>query len=177
MMTLRPVRLPEDASALCQLDTAFTTKRVYRVQATGLSFALELETITPPITKSFDLSSEVGEDRLWKFGVVAETHDTLVGFAAARHERWNNRTALWHLYVTPNHRGIGLGKLLLAQVENYARQQNSRGLWLETSNVNYAAIQFYRHQGFVWCGLDESLYAPESEGAGETALYFFKNLS
>ena len=49
-----------------------------------------------------------------------------------------------------------------------------RCVWLETSNLAYPAIQFYRGVGFELCGLDASLY--EGEQAGETALYFMRPL-
>jgi len=38
------------------------------------------------------------------------------------------------------------------------------------------AIRFYRAEGFSLCGLDTALYDPTGPGAGETALYFMKNL-
>ena len=33
--------------------------------------------------------------------------------------------------------------------------------------MNYPAIQFYQRMGFVWCGLDRSLYDPGGDAAGE----------
>jgi ribosomal protein S18 acetylase RimI-like enzyme len=80
------------------------------------------------------------------------------------------------LYVAPGQRGMGLGRRLLAAVEAYARTRQAHYLWLETSNLNFPAIQFYRRVGFQLCGLDQTLYAPDSDAAGETALYFAKAL-
>ena len=99
----------------------------------------------------------------------------IVGFAAVRFEAWNRRAALWHLYVAPAQRGRGIGRALLAAVTDYALRVGARCLWLETSSVNYPAIQFYQRMGFAWCGLDQSLYAPDGEAAGETALFFARN--
>jgi ribosomal protein S18 acetylase RimI-like enzyme len=39
-----------------------------------------------------------------------------------------------------------------------------RCLWLETENVNYPAIGFYRRAGFRLCGLDDILYRPGDPG-------------
>lgn len=175
MTTIRPIRLPADQRAILQLDTSFTTERIYRVNATATSFTLSEEAVQP-IQKAFALDHEFGDDRMWEYGLVAEDQEALVGFAAVRLEQWNRRAALWHLYVAPQQRGNGLGRRLLAAAERYARTSGARCLWLETSNVNYPAIQFYRQVGFTLCGLDQTLYEPDGDAAGETALYFAKNL-
>jgi ribosomal protein S18 acetylase RimI-like enzyme len=170
-MMLRPIDLPADQHAVLQIDTSFTTDRVYRIQATPDSFTL-LEEVIAPFHKSFSLEGELDDDRLWEHGIVAENRGAIVGFAAVRTEHWNRRAAIWHLYVAPGQRGTGLGRRLIDAVEDYARSNQARCLWLETSTVNYPAIQFYRHMGFSLCGLDQTLYAPDSDAAGETALYF-----
>jgi ribosomal protein S18 acetylase RimI-like enzyme len=172
MITIRPFQLPTDSQAVLQLDTSFRTSRVYDVQATSLAFTLVEEALPTPVRKAFSLEGELDADRLWEVGFVAQDDERIVGFAAARTERWNRRTAIWHLYVVPEQRGVGLGRRLLEAIESYARENQSRCLWLETSNLNYPAIQFYLHMGFQLCGLDQTLYAPDSEAAGETALYF-----
>lgn len=177
MITLRPIHLPGDRPAVLQLDTSFVTERVYRIRATSASFALVEDVISPSLHKSFALDREFGDDRMWEYGIVAEDQGTIVGFAAVRSEHWNRRAALWHLYVARHRRGTGLGRRLIDSVEEYARTTHARCLWLETSNVNYPAIQFYRHVGFTLCGLDRTLYSPDGDAAGETALYFARPIT
>lgn len=176
MITIRPVQLPADRGALLRLDTSFSTDRIYRVDATAASFTLVEELVQPPLRKAFSLEGELEADRLWDEGFVAQQGEQILGFAAARHERWNRRVALWHLYVAPRQRGGGLGRRLLEAVEGYARAHQARCLWLEVSSANCPAIQFYRSAGFTLCGLDQALYDPQSEAAGETALYFSRLL-
>ena len=177
MTTIRPIHLPADQGGVLQLDTSFTTDRVYRIHATSTSFTLFEDVVLPPLHKTFALDREFDDDRMWDYGIVAEDHDTIVGFAAARSERWNRRAAIWHLYVAPQQRGTGLGRRLIDAIEDYARTTQARCLWLETSNVNYPAIQFYRHVGFMLCGLDQTLYDPDGDAAGEAALYFARNIT
>src|SRR5262249_55920874 len=100
----------------------------------------------------------------------------LVGFAAARHETWNRRVVVLHLYVAAGHRGRGIGRALIDHLDGFARTVGARCLWLETQNVNYPAIQFYRRLGFRLCGLDESFYDPAGPAAGEVALFFVREL-
>nr|WP_276324238.1 GNAT family N-acetyltransferase [Symbiobacterium thermophilum] len=48
-------------------------------------------------------------------------------------------------------------RALVGSVEAFAAAVGARCLWLETSNLDDPAIQFYRRLGFRWCGLDVSL--------------------
>jgi ribosomal protein S18 acetylase RimI-like enzyme len=69
----------------------------------------------------------------------------------------------------------GSRRRLLDALDERARTSGARRLWLETQNVNYPAIQFYYRSGFRLCGLDDTLYDPESDptiGPDEVALFF-----
>lgn len=69
-----------------------------------------------------------------------------------------------------------MGSALLTAVEGSTIAHGARNLWIETQNVNYPAIQFYRRRGFELVGLDRSLYAPVSN-PGEVALFFSRALT
>lgn len=172
MIAIRPVRLPDDEAQLLALGRTFTTDRVYRIARTAHSFTLDEVSVRPPLRKEFPLADELGENRAWEHGFVAEEAGAIVGFAAFTHRPWNRRTELWHLYVAPAVRGQGVGRALVDTVVAAAREAGARCVWLETSTVAYPAIQFYRRLGFELCGLDLSLYEPASVAPGEAALYF-----
>ncbi len=176
--TLRPVRLPADRTALLALDRSFCTDRIYRVARTPASFVLEEQALPCPLCKDFPLADDLGDGaaRQWEDGLIAARDQELLGFAAWTHRRWNRRTELQHLYVAPQARQCGLGRVLVAAVATAAQRAGMRGLWLETSTLAYPAIQFYRRLGFVLCGVDLSLYDPAAVEAGETALYFYRPL-
>jgi ribosomal protein S18 acetylase RimI-like enzyme len=70
----------------------------------------------------------------------------------------------------------GSGPALIADGVQMAQYWRARCLWLETQNVNYAAIQFYQQLGFQWCGLDTTLYDSQESAAGEIALFFARPL-
>ncbi len=174
--TVRPVRLPGDRAAILALDRSFTTDRVYRVVRTPQSFTI-VETIAqPPVRKDFPLEADLGAGRVWEQGLVAERAGMVIGFAAFAQQRWNRRTELWHLYVAPQVRRQGVGRALVEAVIAAAKDTGMRCVWLETSNLAYPAIQFYRRMGFELCGPDASLYDPAGPAAGETALYFARPL-
>ena len=172
MVTIRPVRLPDDHAQLLALDRSFTTDRVYRVAQTAHAFTLEEVTARPPVRKDFPLADDLGADRAWEQGLVAERAGVVVGFAAVAYRRWNRRAELCHLYVARQQRGQGIGRALVEAVVAAARDAGMRCLWLETSNLAYPAIAFYWRVGLELCGLDESLYDPAGAAGGEIALYF-----
>jgi len=53
------------------------------------------------------------------------------------------------MYVRPAFRGIGLGKLMLAHLADYARQRGVDNLRLETGIHQVEAISLYERFGFV----------------------------
>ena len=178
MLTIRSAQWPQDAAVLSRLDTAFITERIYRPVREELSFRLVEETIQPPLRKQYQFDpSNPQEHQNWDFTALAEEDGVLAGFAAAQYVAWNRRVILWHLYVMPAFRRKNVGKRLLEAIENYAQSVQARCVWLETQNVNYPAIQFYRRCGFEFCGYDETLYDPATLAREEVALYFARPVS
>src|SRR6187431_1673125 len=99
MFSLREMHWPDDRDSLCALDISFTTDRIYRIVATGLSFALEEAPIVPALHKDYNLPKHVDNLSGFDYVVVAEEDNVLVGMAALEIEGWNRRGELWHLYV------------------------------------------------------------------------------
>ena len=177
-MIFRAARWPDDIAALSALDTALETECIYRPVREALSFRLTEKIVSPPLRKRYAFNpSDLQERRNWDYAVIAEQEGNLAGFAAAQYVEWNRRVILWHLYVAPNFRRQGVGTGLLGAVETFAQSKGARCLWLETQNVNYSAIQFYRNSGFHFCGFDESLYDPETVSNKEIALFFSRPVS
>ena len=171
MIVVRVARLADDEARIGRIDTSFTTDLVYRVARDGLGFRLEEEAVSPPIAKSYPISGLVQSDRLF----VAEDGGEVIGVAEVELGTWNRRAVVTHLYVSAPHRGKGAGRALLDALAERARQGGARCLWLETQNVNHAAVGFYRRVGMRLCGLDETFYDP-SEVPGEVALFFAREL-
>ncbi len=94
----------------------------------------------------------------------------MVGVAALAFEEWNRRAVISHLYVDRTERGRGVGSLMLAELRTRAYKLDARCLWVETQNINVPAIRFYEHRGFVFSGLDTTLYDTR-QIASEIALF------
>jgi len=52
-------------------------------------------------------------------------------------------------YVSPNHRGRGIGKSLLEKTNAWCRTRHARILRLDVSASNDAALELYQSNGFV----------------------------
>ncbi len=176
MVDLRKLRWPEDRLALLALDTSFSTGRINRVAATPNGFVMNEGSISPPLDRAFDLTGEVDQipamDEVW----IAEVDSRVVGLAALSFDRLDRRAIVQHLYVDRAFRRQGVGGALLDAVIARAGQEGLRCVWLETQDVNYDAVQFYRRAGFQWCGLDLSLDEHDGSPNDETAIFFMRNL-
>ena len=90
-------------------------------------------------------------DALEKPGValfVARDGATVVGTAALV-DNGDATAELKRMFVSPSARGLGVGSLLLAAVEDRARDLGVRVLRLETGLPQAAAIALYEKHGFA----------------------------
>ena len=169
IMEIRPLSWPADLPQLERLDTSFSTDIVYDVQSLPHGFAIVERRVTPSLLKQYPI---VWEDlRACTAAIVAEREGVLLGVAALQHVAWNRRAAVAHLYVDRPARGQGIGARLVRDLHIRAKALHARCLWVETQNMNAPAIHFYERCGFVFSGLDLSLYDPQ-DTAGDIALYF-----
>jgi ribosomal protein S18 acetylase RimI-like enzyme len=172
-VTVRPAVFPDDADAIARIDTSFTTDTIYEVRLDSDSFRIDATSVVPPVTKTFPIDGISGW-RAWERAWVASDDDgTVCGFCAVRDQQWNRQLVLWHLYVDRAARGRGFGHDLLETAVADAGQHGARFVWLETSNLDYPAVQWYRRHGFELVGLDMIRYEP-TYAAGEVALYMAK---
>ncbi len=168
-MEVRPLSWPADLPQLERLDTSFSTDVVYDVQSLTHGFAIAERVVTPALLKQYPI---VWEDlRACTAAIVAEREGVLIGAAALQYVAWNRRAAVAHLYVDRTARRQGIGARLVRDLQIRAKALHARCLWVETQNVNAPAIRFYKRCGFVFSGLDLSLYDPRNT-AGDIALYF-----
>ena len=77
---------------------------------------------------------------------VAQHNQTLAGFAHATLDGTDCK--LDKLYVHPDSQRQGIGRALLAAVQDWARAQHARRLWLQVNRGNTQAVAAYQKQGF-----------------------------
>lgn len=172
----------EDAEAVEALDGSFTTATVFRVEIAEDGFTLREIAVDRPLTKVFpedesdrdDDEDDGGpEDQDSPTFLALGADGSLAGFVSVSYAPWNRRLTIEDIEVAPGHRGRGVGRMLMARAEEFARERGAGQVWLEVTNINAPAIHAYRRMGFSLCGLDTSLYEFTSS-AGEHALYMSK---
>ena len=92
------------------------------------------------------------------------------GYVEFDTEEWNNRLRMTQLLVKPEYRGCGVGKFLVDFVKGVASEREYRIIVLETQNYNVPAIDFYRSQGFTFCGGNVYFYSNEDIDDDEVML-------
>jgi ribosomal protein S18 acetylase RimI-like enzyme len=172
---VRVAQTQHDLDGISKISRAYSTDRIYRVRRNELGFWLDEEPVSPPVHKIYPDPSPELSDRL----LVATAGPEVVGYGELQFNSWNDRAEIEGLIVSGDFRGRGIGRLLIQALDKRARRERSaRCLWLETQNINYPAVGFYRRLGFRLCGLDETLYRPGMPGMvpGEVAIYFSRDL-
>jgi len=104
------------------------------------------------------------------FALVALQNDEPVGIGAFFIIGNNAEVEIKRMYVPPTHRGKGISKLVLQELENWARDKKIPYAKLETGDKNVTAISLYKKAGY----LRIDLYEPYLERAD--SLCFGKKL-
>ena len=174
-LAVRDLKWPADRAAVARLDTSFTTDAIYKVRRTATGFELETQSVVPPLSKAFEIEDLDSDDRPWDKAFVAVLDGEVSGFAAVGFKSWNKRLTLWHLYVQPGARRQGLARALVDRALDEGRKRQAVRLWLETTSLNYPAVQAYQRLGLELCGMDTTLY-DATKADGEIALFMSRRI-
>ncbi len=164
-----------DRAGVMALETVFETPTIYDVVVGARRIELVEKRLERPLVKRYPIGDAFASWAPWDTAWVAEVDGAITGFAAAEYEAWHSRLILWHLYVSPASRGLGIARDLMTRVEAHGRARGATHVWLETSNVNVPGIAAYERLGYALCGADVLFYQ-DLPYADERALYFAKQL-
>ena len=90
--------------------------------------------------------------------LVAEVDGEPAGLAWGRIDREDPEVAyLYQMWVAPDHRGLGAGKLLLEAVIAWAKEKNASYLVLGVTYRDSPAMRLYQRAGFAPVGQPEPL--------------------
>jgi ribosomal protein S18 acetylase RimI-like enzyme len=89
-------------------------------------------------------------------GYLAHHQEEYCGIAAAFFKEQNPQHAeLVSMWVAPEHRHTGTGRLLVEAIESWARKTGAYTLQLMVTSNNLSAIAFYQRLGFTPTGRTE----------------------
>jgi GNAT superfamily N-acetyltransferase len=161
---------PFDSTLLSEYETipiAFEVRSFFQVELleNGLGgLRLIEQPVSPPYLKDYDACEDCPptawprqfDMRNWGLLLARQGPGAApVGAAAIA---WNTNgvnmlegrhdlAVLWDIRVRPEHRGQGIGTILLRHAADWARQRGCTQLKIETQNVNVPACRFYASQG------------------------------
>lgn len=167
---------PDDSAAIAAIDASYSSEQIHRVEFSGLGISIRQSKVAPAYQKTMVVPDLVAEVQAASKSAVVEIDSRVCAVAAIQLEAWNRRAILRHFYVDKSKRRTGIGSELLGFLLWKAANRGARCLWVETQNTNDPAIQFYLKNGFQFCGVDSSLYAPEGAAPAECAMYFVHDL-
>ncbi|MGD0818251.1 MAG: GNAT family N-acetyltransferase [Methanomassiliicoccales archaeon] len=102
--------------------------------------------------------------------LVCEIEGSVVGYAAAYAEP-EVRTRVLSLAVDTGHRGMGIGRRLMQEIEHRAKALRSTAVTLEVRVKNLPAVNLYLEEGYRIRGKIVDYY-----GKGENAFFMEKEL-
>lgn len=90
---------------------------------------------------------------------------------------WNHYGYIEDIVVDRRYRRLGVGRALIQQAIEWARQKQLPGIMLETQNNNLAGCRLYESCGFELAGFDRCLYQGIDPASDEIALYWYYRFS
>lgn len=122
--------------------------------------ALERVCFTDPWSEASVAGELVNELSLW---LVAVEGETVLGYVGS--QTVLDSTDILNVAVSPDHRGCGIGRALLTELEQRLRQQGVTEVLLEVRPSNAPAIALYTSLGFVQVGRRPNYYLNPREDA------------
>jgi ribosomal protein S18 acetylase RimI-like enzyme len=88
-------------------------------------------------------------------------------------QNWNKYAYIEDIVVDEKFRRRGIGRALIDQARQWARQMDLPGIMLETQNNNVRACRFYESCGFKIGGFDNSVYRGLDADTDEVAIFYY----
>jgi ribosomal protein S18 acetylase RimI-like enzyme len=83
-------------------------------------------------------------------GIVADLDSVPAGWMKLFEDHINKKIYVSSLYVLPNYQGFGLGKKMLNEAYQIARQKGFNKVWLGVMKQNTKALEWYKNLGFIF---------------------------
>lgn len=160
------VHLPKDKWKGTIIPIGYKTDKYYDVvvngTGNGLDIHIEKKDFEKTVTHSpeeYDFPDKLYEDHwenAYAWGVIV--NNELIAAIETDQELWSNRLRITELWVSEKYQKQGIGHALIEMAKEQARRERRRAVILETQSCNVNAVDFYRHEGFNFIGMDTCCY-------------------
>ncbi len=96
--------------------------------------------------------------------LIAKHNNQVAGYVLLITIHRHNTGRIYSIAVSPQHRGNGIGELLLEKAIEFARNNALKAIFLEVRTDNNAAISLYHKKGFVKRALKLNYYEDGADG-------------
>jgi ribosomal protein S18 acetylase RimI-like enzyme len=151
---------------------SFTTDKAYTIRSEASSLQLIVAPTSSTLRKQLPITLD---ETSWTQAFVAVKAGSPEGFIATQFQAWNRRLVVSHFYVNLPFRQQGIGRRLVDHALQQGKGTGALTAWIETSNLNYPAVEVYRSLGFTLCGFDATYYTG-TPAEGEFALFLSRPL-
>lgn len=147
-------------------------------EAFGASYEEEINTPIDNLISHFSSDFIVPLEQNFMFGAFNDNNNMVgvVGFRRERRKKLRHKSNIWGMYVQPELRKNGLGKLLLSELLNKAKSLDSlEQINLGVVSSNIKAKGLYASLGFKTYGIEENALKIGEQYFDEDLMVFLIN--
>lgn len=168
-------RLPKNKYLDYELHYTYTSDSHYKAQLEASNDSFCFRFVKQPLPAVLDRDCY---DTLFQpywhgvsaYGVFIDAEDEPIAILELAREEWNDRLVITQLLVKPEHRGKGIGTLLVNKAVEIAQKEDRRLITLETQTCNVPAIEFYKKCGFAFAGTNLHFYSNDDISENEVMI-------
>ncbi len=116
-----------------------------------------LNLVSPNLTYPFKfknwISKNYSEKRGRVISIIIKKGDWIIGHVSYRINK--NKIHIFHLFIEEEHRGLGLAKRLINEIEKFSQIKNINMITLNVVQKNKEAINLYEKLGYKTFGFNE----------------------
>ncbi len=169
-------RLPKKDYLDYELHYTYTSTHHYKAELSetenGFSFIFKKELLPETLERDcYDTLFQPYWKNVSAYGVFEDKEgvEPIAVLELAR-EEWNDRLIITQLLVKPEHRGRGIGRMLIDKTVQIAKREDRRLITLETQTCNVPAIDFYKKCGFNFAGTNLHFYSNDDISENEVMI-------
>jgi GNAT superfamily N-acetyltransferase len=153
-----------DLNDCLTLDASYDTQRVWQMNLQVRSNRIQIDFSQVYLPRVVNIQVPSGSENLlrcWQRGdcvLSARRKHTVVGFL---HMIPDTPTKVGYIHrhvVDPEHRGQGIGSMLLNHAMQWARDHKLHSVVVSLNTKNHPASAFYLNRGFVFSGFSEETH-------------------
>ena len=156
-----------DLNDCLTLDAGYDTQRVWQMNLQVKKNRIQVDFHLVHLPRIVHIEVEPGTENLlkcWQRGdclLTARKQSTVVGFMHLIPDIPTKVGYIHRHVVAPEHRGQGIGSMLLTHAMKWARERKLHSAVTSLNTKNHPASDFYLDRGFVFSGFSEETHGDQ----------------